>query len=151
MSKKSQSFSIDEDLKEELKHREELNASQVVNNYLREFLDATDATEEEVIVREINNQIEDIDKEIERLSGKRERLVNRRERVKGRTERRQKEAFDDVMEKLAAIPADPEHPGVIDNADTLGMEPEELAQEAADYHGKEYQDPDDDDSGLRSI
>lgn len=150
MSKKPQSFSIDEDIKEELEHRDDLNASAVVNNYLREFLDATDATEEEVIIREINNQIDDIDKEIDRLQNKRERKVRRRERVKGRTERREKEEFEEVMEKLASIPADPEHPGVVNSAERLDMEPEALAQEAADYHGKEYNDPEENDD-LRSI
>lgn len=148
MSKKSQSFSIDEDIKEELKHREELNASQVVNNYLREFLDATDATEEEVIVREINNQIQDIDDDVERLARKRHRLVNRRERVKGRTERRENEKFEEVLERLSMIPADPQHPQIVSETDELDMTPEELAQEVADYHGKEYQTKDDD---FRSI
>jgi len=148
MSKKSQSFSIDEDIKEELKHREELNASQVVNNYLREFLDATDATEEEVIVREINNQIQDIDDDVERLARKRRRLVNRRERVKGRTERRENEKFEEVLERLSMIPADPQHPQIVSETDELDMTPEELAQEVADYHGKEYQTQDDD---FRSI
>lgn len=148
MSKKSQSFSIDEDIKEELKHREELNASQVVNNYLREFLDATDATEEEVIVREINNQIQDIDDDVERLARKRHRLVNRRERVKGRTERRENEKFEEVLERLSMIPADPQHPQIVSETDELDMTPEELAQEVADYHGKEYRTQDDD---FRSI
>jgi transposase len=148
MSKKSQSFSIDEDIKEELKHREELNASQVVNNYLREFLDATDATEEEVIVREINNQIQDIDDDVERLARKRRRLVNRRERVKGRTKRRENEKFEEVLERLSMIPADPQHPQIVSETDELDMTPEELAQEVADYHGKEYQTQDDD---FRSI
>jgi len=148
MSKKSQSFSIDEDIKEELKHREELNASQVVNNYLREFLDATDATEEEVIVREINNQIQDIDDDVERLARKRRRLVNRRERVKGRTERRENEKFEEVLERLSMIPADPQHPQIVSETDELDMTPEELAQEVADHHGKEYQTQDDD---FRSI
>jgi len=145
MSKKSQSFSIDEDIKEELKHRNELNASQIVNNYLREFLDATDATEEEVIIREINNQIEDIDNEIERLTEKRERYVNRRERVKGRNERRKNEQFEEVLNGLEMIPADPTHPQIVSDADELDISPQELAQEVADCYNKQYQLEDTDD------
>lgn len=56
-----------------------------------------------------------------------------------------------VLESLSAIPADPEHPGVKERADTLDMEPEALAQELAEYHNKKYQDPDEESDDYRSI
>lgn len=148
--KEARSFSIDADLKEELQHRNDLNASAVVNSYLREFLDATDATEEEVIIREINKQIEDIDDDIEELEEERERLVNRRERIKKRANEREEEAVEDTLHRLNNVPANPENGYVVEAAQDLDMEPEVLARKLAEFHNKEYQEPDNN-SDFRSI
>lgn len=148
--KEARSFSIDADLKEELQHRNDLNASAVVNSYLREFLDATDATEEEVIIREINKQIEGIDDDIEELEEERERLVNRRERIKKRADEREEEAVEDTLHRLNNVPANPENGYVVEAAQDLDMEPEVLARKLAEFHNKEYQEPDNN-SDFRSI
>lgn len=136
--KEARSFSIDADLKRELQERNELNASQVVNDYLREFLAATDATADEVIIREINRQIAEIDEEIDDRQDKRERLVKRRENIKERSEAREQEQITEVLERLATVQADPNNKFVQEQADNLGMSAEELARQAADYHNKEY-------------
>jgi len=148
--KEARSFSIDADLKEELQHRNDLNASAVVNSYLREFLDATDATEEEVIIREINKQIENIDDDIEELEEERERLVNRKERIKKRADEREEEAVENTLHRLNNVPANPENGYVKEAAQDLDMEPEVLARKLADFHNKEYQEPDNNDN-FRSI
>jgi hypothetical protein len=148
--KEARSFSIDADLKEELQHRNDLNASAVVNSYLREFLDATDATEEEVIIREINKQIENIDDDIEELEEERERLVNRKERIKKRADEREEEAVEDTLHRLNNVPANPENGFVVEAAQDLDMEPEVLARKLAEFHNKEYQEPDNN-SDFRSI
>lgn len=150
MSKKTKSFSVDEDVAEELSERGEINASAVVNNYLREFLDATDRTESEVIIAEINRQIREVDDEIDSLESKRKRLVNRRERIKGREEKAHAEKLDDIMARATHIPAEPSNNFIREKAPEVDMTPEELAKEIADHHGKEY-NPDDDDDSLKSL
>ncbi len=150
MSKKPKSFTVDEDIHEELSERADLNASAIVNNYLREFLDATDRTESEVIISEINRQIEEVDNDIQELKKKRERLVNRRERVRSRDKEQRESDIQEILDKAANVPAEPDHPFIVENAESVDMTPEELAREIADYHGKEY-DPSDDDNGLRSL
>lgn len=148
--KEARSFSIDADIKEELQHRNDLNASAIVNSYLREFLDATDTSEEEVIIREINKRIEDVTSEIEELEEKKERLVNRRERIKKRANEREEEALEDTLHRLNNVPANPENGFVVEAAQDLDMEPELLARKLAEFHNKEYQEPDAD-NNLRSI
>ncbi len=148
--KEARSFSIDADIKDELQHRSDLNASAIVNSYLREFLDATDTSEEEVIIREINKQIEDVNTEIEELEEKRERLVNRRERIKKRADEREEEALEDTLHRLNNVPPNPENGFVVEAAQDLDMDPEALARKLAEFHNKEYQDPTGD-NNFRSI
>jgi len=143
--KEPRSFSIDPDVKEELQHREDINASAVVNSYLREFLSATDRTEEEVIIAEIDKQIDDIEEDIAELQEKRERLVNRKDRIRNRADEEASDELEGVLDDAANTPADPSHPYVVDHADAVDMTPEELAREIADYHDKEY-DPFNDDT-----
>jgi len=150
VSKKTKSFTVDEDIAEELSERGEINASAVVNNYLREFLDATDYTESEVIIAEINRQIREVDDNIDSLESKRKRLVNRRERIKGREQKAHAEQLDDIMARAATIPADPSNGFVQEKAAEVDMTPEQLARKIADYHNKEY-DPMNDDDDLQSL
>jgi len=132
VSKKPRSFTIDEDIAEELSKREDINASAVVNNYLREFLDATDATEDEVIVREIDRQIDDIDEEIQDKESKRGRLERRKERILERDDEDYGEEEQQLLEKLRQVPRDPEHPLVQEVAEKLDMDPSDAIQEAYD-------------------
>jgi glutamyl-tRNA reductase len=148
--KEARSFSIDADIKDELQHRSDLNASAIVNSYLREFLDATDTSEEDVIIREINKQIEDVNAEIEELEEKRERLVNRRERIKKRADEREEEALEDTLHRLNNVPPNPKNGFVVEAAQDLDMDPETLARQLAEFHNKEYQDPTGD-NNFRSI
>jgi HAMP domain-containing protein len=151
MSKKPKSFTVDEDIAEELSERDNLNASAVVNNYLREFLDATDRTESEVIISEINRQISEVEDEIETLEKKRDRLVDRKERIKSRDEERKQSERDDIISSGSDIPASPEHPWVIDHAAEINMTPIELAQAIADEHNKEFDPFNETDNDLQSL
>lgn len=125
--KEVKSFTVDEDIAEELSERGEINASQVVNNYLRQFLDATDRTESEAIIAEINRQISDIDDEIDKLEDKRENLVNRRERIQEQDTEQKQEA----IEALSNIPdreLSADNPAVDNWADKIGISNEKLVQ-----------------------
>jgi len=132
MTKTTRSFSIDEELEQELQLRNDVNASAVVNNFLSEFLAASDATEEEVLIRELTRQIEELDEEIEEKEEKREELVERRERVRERAEVDSEEEKHEQLQKLRHVPADPEHSLVQDVADELDMTPEEALKEVYD-------------------
>jgi len=129
--KKTRSFSIDEEIERELQLRNDVNASAVVNSYLREFLDAADTTEEEVVIRELNSQIEDLDDEIEEKKEKRDSLIKRRERIKDRADVGEKEKRHEELQKLHKVPDDTSHPLVQDVADELGLTPEAALEEAS--------------------
>lgn len=140
MSKKPRSFTIDEDLDAELRERDDVNASGLVNNYLREYLAATEQTEDEILVQQINEEIADIDDEIEDLQDERERLVERRNRIKDRAEEKQQERLTEQLQQYHNIPADPDHPAMKEIAESVGMEAQTVAQKHAAYHDKELQD-----------
>lgn len=52
---------------------------------------------------------------------------------------------ENVLQRAEMIPADPSHPFVQEHADDVDMTPEELAEEIADYHGKDLATDSDDD------
>lgn len=89
-----------------------------------------------MIERERNErerEIEDERKELEALKTKREKI-----------ESHAADERENVLERLSMIPADPQHPQIVEDAEELDMTPEALAQEVADYHGKEYRNRDND-------
>jgi len=132
VSKEVQSFTIDEDVKRELQQRNEINASAVVNDYLREFLSATDRTDEEVIIAEIEKQIDDVDEELEKLQEKREQLVARKKSIKKRAVDEREEKRDELYEKVRMVPEDEDHPIVQQAADKLDMTVTDVLSEAYD-------------------
>lgn len=132
MSKEVQSFTIDEDVKRELQQRNEINASAVVNDYLREFLSATDRTDEEVIVAEIEKQIDEVDEELEKLQEKREQLVARKKSIKKRAVGEREEQREELFEKVRMVPKQEDHPIVQQAAEQLGMKATDVLTEAYD-------------------
>jgi len=125
--KKVKSFTVDEDIADELSARDEVNASQVVNNYLRQFLDATDRTESEAIIAEINRQIEDVDDELEKLQNKRSNLVDRRERIKEQTTEKKQEAID-ALSNIPKRKLTVDNPAVQNWVDKTGMSAKRLVE-----------------------
>jgi len=147
VTKQPRSFTIDEDLDEELRQRSDVNASGVVNDLLRDYLEASDATKDEVILRNLNREIDELEADIaeqeEKLAAKKEK----RQEVKRRIEQKEENEEARVLERLVDTPADPTHASVVRAADEVGMTPEALARRMAQEHDKTYQDGA---GGLRS-
>jgi septal ring factor EnvC (AmiA/AmiB activator) len=82
MGKSPRSFSIDEDLDELLSEREDINASAVVNNFLREYVAGGKGTEAaiEARVQQLDEEIAELEKDLERKKRERKRLNNQLER-----------------------------------------------------------------------
>jgi len=76
VSKQPRSFSIDEDVAEVLSERDDINASGVVNQFLREFISNGRGKEAalEVRVSQLDEEIADLETDLERKRRERERL-----------------------------------------------------------------------------
>lgn len=136
--KKTKSFTVDEEIAEELEQHPEINASAVVNDYLGTFLKATNKTQEEVVVEQLNERIENKRDEIDEKEEELEELIERRDRILEQMEGKNKEAENEAVEAVSSIPADPTHPLMEQEAEGIDLSPEELAKAAADEHNKEY-------------
>lgn len=82
MGKQARSFSIDSDLNELLTDREDINASAVVNNFLREYVAngrGTDAALE-TRISQLDEEISDLEKSLTRKERERERLESQLDR-----------------------------------------------------------------------
>ena len=79
MSKKPRSFTVDEELHELLKQREDLNASAAVNTFLREYLSSGRGTEAalEVRLQQLNNEIAELRQELDGRKQERDRVRNK--------------------------------------------------------------------------
>lgn len=82
MSKSIRSFSVDEDIDELLAEREDINASAVVNKFLREYIAGGKGTEAalEARIQQLDGEIADLEKDLQRKRRERERLNNQVER-----------------------------------------------------------------------
>lgn len=147
MTKQPRSFTIDEDLDEELRQRSDVNASGVVNDLLRDYLEASDATKDEVILRNLNREIDELEADIAEKEEKLKAKKEKRQEVKRRIEQKAENEEARVIERLAEVPADPSHASVVRGADEVGMTPEALARRMAQEQDKTYQGGAD---GLRS-
>lgn len=76
MTKKPRSFSIEEDLIEQLSKREDVNASGAVNEFLKQYLSADKGREAalEVRLNQLDEKIADQRQELDRLERERERV-----------------------------------------------------------------------------
>jgi len=79
VSKTPRSFTIDEDIAEALSERDDINASGVVNDFLREFVSGGKSTEAalEVRLNQLDEEIADVEQELTRLRRERERVETR--------------------------------------------------------------------------
>lgn len=79
VSKTPRSFTIDEDIAEALSDRDDINASGVVNDFLREFVTGGKSTEAalEVRLNQLDEEIADVEQELTRLRRERERVETR--------------------------------------------------------------------------
>jgi septal ring factor EnvC (AmiA/AmiB activator) len=76
MGKSPRSFSIDEDLDELLSEREDINASAVVNSFLREYVAGGRGKEAalETRIQQLDEEIAELEKDLERKRRERDRL-----------------------------------------------------------------------------
>lgn len=76
MTKVARSFSIEEDIAELLSDREDINASAVVNSYLREYIAGGRGREAalETRVEQLDGEIADLEKSLDRKRRERDRL-----------------------------------------------------------------------------
>lgn len=123
-----------------------INASGLINELLTQYRTGGGS---EDIIREY--RIQQLESEAEDHRNQAERKLEQAKRLREAETEQTVNELERVLDKAEMIPADPEHPFVRDNADALDMTPVDLAQKIADTHNKEYQDPTDSDSGLRSI
>lgn len=81
MGKKVKSFSVDEDVANLLSERDDLNASAVVNKFLREYV-AEGRGEEaalEIRLNQLDDEIADLEKDLEQKRRERDRIENQLE------------------------------------------------------------------------
>lgn len=148
MSKHNISATVDDDVYEFLQ-QDHINISGLVNRCLTEYMNTGGDVS---AVRDL--RIQQLEDEAEELKSRAERKKQKADDLRAEIERvqteEQKERLGDVLDSASMIPADPSHPFITSHAKALDMTPEQLAEEIADYHGKEVES-DDDDDGLNSL
>lgn len=128
VSKKPRSFTVDEEVDEKLRRRQDVNASGLVNQFLKEYLDTSDENYAESMVRQLKREIREIDSDIEDLQAKRTRKVNDLQEWKEKRDKKHAEQREKAMEKVKGAPADPDLACVQVAADMLGITAKEMAE-----------------------
>jgi chromosome segregation ATPase len=124
MGKQPRSFSIDEDVAELLADRDDINASAVVNKFLREYVAGGRGEEAalEIRMNELDEEIADLEKELQRKKRERDRIESQLE--SRRSELR--EQLLDVEQRIEAgeFPVnniDPDNPAIQKWANEAGV------------------------------
>jgi septal ring factor EnvC (AmiA/AmiB activator) len=97
MGKEPRSFSIDEDLNELLKQRRDINASALVNSFLREYVTEGKGREAALDSRlsELDEQIADLEKELTQKQRERDRIHSQL--------KRERESKDEMVDELVEM------------------------------------------------
>ena len=128
MAKQPRSFTVDEDIADELSRRNDLNASGVVNDFLREYLDTSADNQAEAMVRQLKRDIREIDSDIEDLESKRQSKVEQLQEWKARRDEIDAEREQDALELVDGAPPDPQNARVQVAAERLEIPPEEMVE-----------------------
>lgn len=98
MGKSPRSFSIDSDIDELLAEREDINASAVVNNFLREYVANGRGTEAalETRISQLDEEISDLERDLTKKKRERDRLESQLERRRDDVH----EVVDEVVNKI---------------------------------------------------
>lgn len=98
MGKSPRSFSIDSDIDRLLAEREDINASAVVNNFLRQYVANGRGTEAalEARITELDDEISDLKEDLTRKERERDRLESQLERRRDDVY----EVVEEVVEKV---------------------------------------------------
>lgn len=125
--KVARSFSIDEDLKELLAEKDDLNPSAAVNEFLREFIGSGRGAEAALEVR-----LDQLDEEISDLRRELEAKERERERVEAQLNNRRSELQEQLREAEKAVRNTPGMAGEIDAAHDMIQARARNAQVPAD-------------------
>jgi len=100
MSKKRKTFSLDRDIHSQLTDREQLNASAVVNELLRQYLVQGNGQDVGLRMRlkDIDREIEQKQSEIGRIEAQIDRLQQEREDIQAQIQQRREEGIEEVQE-----------------------------------------------------
>jgi uncharacterized coiled-coil protein SlyX len=132
MTKSPRSFSIDEDLNELLKQREDINASALVNSFLREYVTQGKGKEAALESRlsELDDQVADLEKELTQKQRERDRIQSQLEHERSSMH----DAVDDLVEMIEneTFPRDNltiDNEAVINRASEAGVPTERYIEE----------------------
>jgi len=124
MAKRRKQITIDEWVYEELKRRDDVNASGAANEFFKRYLtgDDTDRAAKELRVQRLQEEEEKFQDKAQKKRAEWQQLQNELERD---DEQRQEK-----LRKLRKVPKEPEHPFVEQVADELDMTPAEAIRRA---------------------
>jgi predicted nucleic acid-binding Zn-ribbon protein len=105
VGKSRRSFSLDEDLVERLSSREDMNASAVVNDLLRDYLQAGRSADVALQQRldSLERELSDVNQDITRLESRRDTLERQIEQVEQQIRERRRDGLDEIQEVVDAI------------------------------------------------
>jgi len=138
MGKKRKTFSLDEDVQQELSNRDHLNASSLANEFFRQYLFQGESQDAALHMRknDIDRQIENTRQEISHLESKLERLQDERDQVKDMIRQRRREGQEDIAEFVEKVSAGEfngeiivDNPAVQNYAQKANMTPERFVNE----------------------
>jgi len=148
VSKHNISATVDDDVYEFLQ-QDHINISGLVNQCLKQYMDTGGdvSAVRDLRIQQLMDEADEYNTLAEKKREQAKELQEAYDKVEEQSEDKRREK---IIEKARSIPADPTHPHFTTNADGVDATPEELAKEAAEYHGKTYQ-PEDDTDDFRSI
>lgn len=137
MDKDRRSFSLDSDVAAELARRDELNASAIVNQFLREYIQNGRSADVALSIKreQLQRQLSDKRAELSRLKSTIERLETDLEDVEGRIKSRRQEEDERISEVVTWVrehfngDLGPDNPAIKNKAAQIGMTPERLTEE----------------------
>lgn len=140
MGKKRKTFSLDEEVQEELSEREHLNASSLANEFFRQYLFQGEDTDAALQMRkkDLEREIETLRQEQARIDSKIERKQDEKEEVKDMIRQRRKQGQEDIETFIETILSNPEkqlnvdNPAVKNYAQKANMTPERFITEVED-------------------
>jgi len=137
MGKKRKTFSLDEDVQQELSNRDHLNASSLANEFFRQYLFQGESQDAALHMRknDLDRKIENTRQEIGHLESKLERLQDEKEEVKDMIRQRRRNGHEQIVEFAQSVRESPnfdltvDNPAVQKQAQEANMTPERFIDE----------------------
>lgn len=117
MSKKRKTFSLDEEVQEELAERDHLNASSLANEFFRQYLFQGEDTDAALQMRkkDLDREIETLRQEQAHIESKIERKQDERENVKDMIRQRRLEGHKEIQDFVDNVLNNPDEQLDVDN------------------------------------